>query len=246
MFTNDIWVRSNHISDTEAEQLKIQKADLNDIFENCEIIILSGGHTDATTHLIDREQFNLMQNRALFVNIARGKMVDEKAMAEAVASKNIYLALDVFEEHVVKVYNNGDFWAWADSGKGRDIHLHLKGISVYNVYAEEPPIEKFVRSIIKLCGETMHLSSVERWNAAITGVHHGELKTEDFSFRECVKLQANGFIGCETCRLEKGGEYCLGSRIFRTGENRLGYEVPIGDHIKDAHQKKPSMDDFLF
>jgi D-3-phosphoglycerate dehydrogenase len=39
-----------------------------------------------------------MRNRALFVNIARGKMVDEKAMSEAAINKNIRLALDVFEE----------------------------------------------------------------------------------------------------------------------------------------------------
>ena len=98
MFTNDIWVRSNHMSDEQAKELKVQKANLNDIFKNCEIIILSGGHTDATTHLIGKEQFDLMQDQTLFVNIARGKMVDEEAMAEAVTNKNIYLALDVFEE----------------------------------------------------------------------------------------------------------------------------------------------------
>jgi len=55
------------------------------------------GHVDATTHLIGREQFELMQDRGLFVNIARGEMVDEAAMADVAANKNIYLALDVFE-----------------------------------------------------------------------------------------------------------------------------------------------------
>jgi len=98
MFTDDIWVRSDHMSDAQANELKVRKADLNDIFTNCEIIILSGGHTDATTHLIGKEQFAVMRDDALFVNIARGKMVDEKAMAEAATNRNIHLALDVFEE----------------------------------------------------------------------------------------------------------------------------------------------------
>jgi phosphoglycerate dehydrogenase-like enzyme len=97
MFTDDIWIRSNHMSDAQANELNVTKGSLNDIFENCEIIILAGGHTDATTHLLGKEQFDLMQEQALFVNIARGKMVDEKAMAEAVTTKNIHLALDVFE-----------------------------------------------------------------------------------------------------------------------------------------------------
>ncbi len=63
----------------------------------CEIIILAGGYTPATHQMVGKEQFDLMQENALFVNIARGKMVDEAAMVEAVESKEIYLALDVFE-----------------------------------------------------------------------------------------------------------------------------------------------------
>jgi phosphoglycerate dehydrogenase-like enzyme len=33
MFTRDIWVRSIHLSDVQAKQLMVRKADLNDIFE---------------------------------------------------------------------------------------------------------------------------------------------------------------------------------------------------------------------
>ncbi len=97
-FTDDVWVCSSHMSNEEAEELEVHKASLNEIFSECEVIILSGGHTNGTTHLVGREQFELMQDRALFVNIARGKMVDEQAMAEVVAKKDIRLALDVFEE----------------------------------------------------------------------------------------------------------------------------------------------------
>ena len=66
-------------------------------FADSEIIILAGGHNAETDKLIKREQFELMAPNALFVNIARGKMVDEKAMAEVAAEKEIFLALDVFE-----------------------------------------------------------------------------------------------------------------------------------------------------
>lgn len=98
MFTDDIMVRSSHMSDAEAASLGVSKGSLNDIFSQCEVIILSGGHTGSTTHLIGGEQFSLMRERALFVNIARGGMVDEKAMAKAAREKDIRLALDVFEE----------------------------------------------------------------------------------------------------------------------------------------------------
>lgn len=97
-FTDDILVKSNHLSDDRAAELGVQRASISAIFGTCEIIILAGGHTDATTHLVGAPEFGLMQERALFVNIARGKMVDEAAMCATAKAKNIYLALDVFEE----------------------------------------------------------------------------------------------------------------------------------------------------
>ncbi len=102
-FTDDVWVCSSHMTDEEAAELEVRKATLNEIFAECEVIILSGGHTNSTTHLVGREQFELMQDRALFVNIARGKMVDEKAMADVASKKDIRLALDVFEEEPLPV-----------------------------------------------------------------------------------------------------------------------------------------------
>ncbi len=98
LFTDDIWVRSGHMSEEEAAKLNVTRAGMEEIFSECEIIILSGGHTAETTHLVGAEHFARMGERALFVNIARGKMVDEAAMAEAAATRNIHLALDVFEE----------------------------------------------------------------------------------------------------------------------------------------------------
>jgi D-3-phosphoglycerate dehydrogenase len=84
--------------DDEAAELGVKKAGLDELFSSCEVIILSGGHTSETTHLVGEELFKRMRNRSLFVNIARGKMVDEKAMARAARTQNIYLALDVFDE----------------------------------------------------------------------------------------------------------------------------------------------------
>lgn len=97
-FTDEIYVRSNHLSAEQAEEMGVTKLELNEIFRECEIIILAGGYTPETHHMIGQEQFDQMQEEALFVNIARGKMVDEQAVIAAVNSKPIYLALDVFEE----------------------------------------------------------------------------------------------------------------------------------------------------
>jgi len=60
--------------------------------------VLAGGYTPDTHHMIRKSHFERIPPGALFVNIARGKMVDEQEMIEALAQHEFYLALDVFEE----------------------------------------------------------------------------------------------------------------------------------------------------
>ncbi len=97
-FTSDIRVCSRHLSDADANEQGLQKLSLDEIFHQCEVIILAGGYTPETHHMIKKSHFEALQENALFVNIARGQMVDEQAMIEAVQNKPIYLALDVFEK----------------------------------------------------------------------------------------------------------------------------------------------------
>ena len=51
-----------------------------------------------TTHIINKQRIASLRSDAIFVNTARGKLVDEAALAEALAEKRIRAAaLDVFE-----------------------------------------------------------------------------------------------------------------------------------------------------
>lgn len=96
-FTDRIAVVSRHMTAEEARSAGLVKMELTEAFAGNEIIILAGGSNAETFHMIGAEQFAAMREDALFVNIARGKMVDQAAMIAAAESKNIFLALDVFE-----------------------------------------------------------------------------------------------------------------------------------------------------
>ena len=96
-FTDRIAVVSRHMTAEEARSAGLVKMELTESFAGNEIIILAGGSNAETFHMIGAEQFAAMREDALFVNIARGKMVDQAAMIAAAESKNIFLALDVFE-----------------------------------------------------------------------------------------------------------------------------------------------------
>ncbi|MDA3873254.1 MAG: NAD(P)-dependent oxidoreductase [Kiritimatiellae bacterium] len=98
-FTDQVQIHSEHSSPEELQALGYKKASsLLDLFKECEVIVLAGGYNPKTHHMIRREHFEAMADEALFINIARGKMVRQAEMIEVVQEKNIYLALDVFEE----------------------------------------------------------------------------------------------------------------------------------------------------
>lgn len=97
-FTNDIQIYSKHSSEESLQAKGYRKAEsLESVFEQCEVIILAGGYNPETHHMIRAQHFEAMADEALFINIARGKMVKQSEMIEVAERKNIYLALDVFE-----------------------------------------------------------------------------------------------------------------------------------------------------
>jgi len=97
-FTDKISIFSAHAGEEELRGQGFAKAaSLEEVFSESEVIVLAGGYTPRTHHMIGREHFDYMADEALFVNIARGAMVDEAAMLDAVQRRNIFLALDVFE-----------------------------------------------------------------------------------------------------------------------------------------------------
>lgn len=54
---------------------------------------------DATSGLIGRKQFGMMKDGVVIVNTARGKIIDEEALVEALEKDKVFAAgLDVYEE----------------------------------------------------------------------------------------------------------------------------------------------------
>jgi glyoxylate reductase len=71
---------------------------LDDLLRTSDIVTIHAGLTPETHHLISRERLSLMKKDAILINVARGPIVDEKALAEALAAGNLWGAgLDVYE-----------------------------------------------------------------------------------------------------------------------------------------------------
>ena len=76
--------------------------DLTEIFKECDIISLHVPATSATIGMINSEALALMKPTAIIINTARGKLIDQSALAEAISKDQIFGAgLEVqYEEPV--------------------------------------------------------------------------------------------------------------------------------------------------
>ncbi len=75
-----------------------ERVELPELLERSHVVSLHCPLTPATHHLIGRGEFRAMRRDAILVNTARGPIVDEVALAEALASGEIAGAgLDVYE-----------------------------------------------------------------------------------------------------------------------------------------------------
>jgi glyoxylate reductase len=72
---------------------------LDELLQNADIVSIHAPLTEETRHMIGRRELALMKKTAYLINTARGPLVDEKALVEALKTGDIAGAgLDVYED----------------------------------------------------------------------------------------------------------------------------------------------------
>lgn len=80
------------------KQLGAQFSALDDLLKESDFVVLCVPLTPQTRHLLGARELSLMKKTAVLVNVARGPVVDEEALVEALRAGRIWGAgLDVFE-----------------------------------------------------------------------------------------------------------------------------------------------------
>ena len=86
-----------YLSPERAAELQLKLLPLDQLLAQADVVTLHVAHTEQTHHLINAERLKLMKPTAVLVNTARGELVDEAALADAVRDKRIGgAAIDVF------------------------------------------------------------------------------------------------------------------------------------------------------
>ena len=86
-------------SDERAEKLGVRFVDLDELLASSDVVTIHTKLTPDSEKLIGAREISLMKPTAILVNVARGPIVDEAALVEALNAGHISgAALDVFED----------------------------------------------------------------------------------------------------------------------------------------------------
>jgi phosphoglycerate dehydrogenase-like enzyme len=91
---------------TPKPHLPYESVALDELLERSDIVTLHVPLTDPTRHLLDARRFARMKRGSVLINTARGALVDEAALIEALDAGRVAAAgLDVFGEEPVPISN---------------------------------------------------------------------------------------------------------------------------------------------
>jgi D-3-phosphoglycerate dehydrogenase len=91
------------LSPERAKALNVEKVEIDDLFRRADFITLHTPLTEKTRNIIDAAAFAKMKRGVRIVNCARGGLIDEAALAEALKDGHVAgAALDVFIEEPAK------------------------------------------------------------------------------------------------------------------------------------------------
>jgi D-3-phosphoglycerate dehydrogenase / 2-oxoglutarate reductase len=82
-----------------AQETKVRMVDLDELLAVADFISLNCNLTPLNYHMLGEREFSRMKTGVHIINTARGKLVDESALAQAIGQRKVAgAALDVFEE----------------------------------------------------------------------------------------------------------------------------------------------------
>ena len=93
-----LYCNRNRLPAEKEQSLNVEYAPLEELLRQSDFVSVHAPLTEQTRHMIGKEQFLMMKPTAYFIHTARGKVVDDKALVEALKEERIAgAALDVYE-----------------------------------------------------------------------------------------------------------------------------------------------------
>ncbi len=100
---NIVYYDVRPLQEEDEKKLGVRYLPLEELIKEADVITIHVPLLPETRHLINRERIEKMKDGAIVINAARGGIVDEEALYEALKSGKLYgAALDVYENEPLK------------------------------------------------------------------------------------------------------------------------------------------------
>ena len=97
-FKVKIMLYSSHPPSEEyCKKYNVTPAGLNEVFSECKIVSLHSALNERTRGMIGKEQLDMLADGALFINTARGGIVNESELIDALMENRFFAVLDVYQ-----------------------------------------------------------------------------------------------------------------------------------------------------
>lgn len=100
-FDLDVLVYDPYLEPAEARKLGAEPCELDDLLSRSDVVSLHAPSVPATRHMIDRRRLALLKDGCVFVNTARGALVDQDALTDELVSGRIDAVIDTTEPEVL-------------------------------------------------------------------------------------------------------------------------------------------------
>jgi phosphoglycerate dehydrogenase-like enzyme len=94
-FETRILLFDPYVNPAEAANLGVELVTLDQLMRQSDVVTLHAPALESTRHMLSREQFRAMKNFGIFINTARGMIVDEAALVDELKTGRIFAFLDV-------------------------------------------------------------------------------------------------------------------------------------------------------
>lgn len=92
-----VLVHDPFLSDEDAAREEVERADLPTLLKESKVVSLHAPDIPETRNLIGAQELALLQDGAIFLNSARGRLVDTEALTTALQTGRFFAAIDVTE-----------------------------------------------------------------------------------------------------------------------------------------------------
>lgn len=95
-FGVEIWGVNTNGSDREYFDKCFSTLEMNTVFKECDVVICTIPATKETIGIINKDKFNIMKDKSVFINVGRGNILNEEDLVSCI-NKFKGVALDVFQ-----------------------------------------------------------------------------------------------------------------------------------------------------